>query len=121
MSDMLKKTRVKGHVKVIRGRINVIYIFQMFCISASYLVAKFHKVLVMHSRDTGPLDNCSPFGPIVFCLILVTVFFILIIHSVYTSSLPCLSLYTILCIILCLNQIKRILQLATSSHGPAGI
>ena len=37
----------------------------MFCTSASYLVARFHKVSVMHSRDTGPLDNLGPFGPIV--------------------------------------------------------
>ena len=37
----------------------------MICISASYLVAKFHKGLVMHSRDTGPLNNLGPFGPIV--------------------------------------------------------
>ena len=34
-------------------------------ISASYLVAKFHKVLVMHSKDTGPRVNLGPFGPIV--------------------------------------------------------
>ena len=52
-------------MKVIRGHINVILIFQMFCTSASYLVARFHKVSVMHSRDTGPLDNLGPFGPIV--------------------------------------------------------
>ena len=37
----------------------------MFCTSASYLVARFHKVSFMHSRDTGPLDNLGPFGPIV--------------------------------------------------------
>ena len=31
-------------------------------------MAKYHKVLVMHSRDTGPLDNyLRPFGPIVMC------------------------------------------------------
>ena len=39
--------------------------FQMFCISASYLVAKFYEDFVMHSRDTGPLLNLGPFGPIV--------------------------------------------------------
>ena len=37
----------------------------MFCISASYLVAKFHKDFVMPSRDTRPLLNLGPFGPIV--------------------------------------------------------
>ena len=36
----------------------------MFCTSASYLVARFHKVSVMHSRDTGPLHNLGQFGPI---------------------------------------------------------
>ena len=36
----------------------------MICISASYLVAKYHKVLVMH-RGTGPLDNLGPFAHIV--------------------------------------------------------
>ena len=37
----------------------------MFCTSASYLVARFHNVSFMHSKDTGPLDNLGPFGPIV--------------------------------------------------------
>ena len=36
-----------------------------FFISASYLVAKFHKDFVMHFRDTGPLLNLGPFGHIV--------------------------------------------------------
>ena len=58
--------KIQGHFKVIRGHINVILIFQMFCTSASYLVARFHKFSVMHSRDTGSLDNLGPFGPIVF-------------------------------------------------------
>ena len=31
--------------------------FQCFYISASYLVAKFNEVLVMHSRDRGPFDT----------------------------------------------------------------
>ena len=42
----------------------------MFCTSASYLVARFHKVSFMHPRDTGPLDNLGPFGPIVIFEIL---------------------------------------------------
>ena len=39
--------------------------FKCFFISASYLVAKYHNDFVMHSRDTGPLLNLGPFGPIV--------------------------------------------------------
>ena len=43
MADMMK-ILVQCHFKVIRSLSNVIIMFQMCCISASYLVTKCHKV-----------------------------------------------------------------------------
>ena len=43
--------------RVITGHIKVISIFLMFCISASYKLAKYHKVVVKHSNDTGSVAN----------------------------------------------------------------
>ena len=53
-----------------------------FFISASYLVAKFHKDVVMHSRNTGPLLNLGPFDPMV---ILGSLF---VIHNSDTAISP---------------------------------
>ena len=39
--------------------------FTCFVSRQAILMAKFHKDFVMNSRDTGPLLNLGPFGPIV--------------------------------------------------------
>ena len=54
MSKYDENKEFRGHFKVIRGLINVI---QMFCISARYLVARFHKVVVMQFKETGPVPT----------------------------------------------------------------